>query len=91
MKKYWIGAFFAVSALAGCTAKINSALQLNGQPFVPTTCRSGQAFGFSGVEFTDQDGVRLRLLANADGTARRRSSKPAALRATRLDNAARWR
>ena len=68
MKKYWIAVCFAVFLLTGCTAKINSTLQLNGQPFVPTGCRSGQAFGFSGVEFTDKDGVRLRLLANADGT-----------------------
>ena len=68
MKKYWIAVCFAVFLLTGCTAKINSTLQLNGQPFVPTGCRSGQAFGFSGVEFTNREGVRLRLLANADGT-----------------------
>jgi len=31
-------------------------------------CRSGQAFGFSGIELSDASGNRLRLLANADGT-----------------------
>ena len=68
MKKYWIFMSFVLFALVGCTAKINSGLKINGQSYAPTVCRSGQAFGFSGVEFTDADGVRLRLLANANGT-----------------------
>jgi hypothetical protein len=41
---------------------------VDGAPFTIKQCRSGQAFGFSGIELTDASGNRLRLLANADGT-----------------------
>jgi hypothetical protein len=56
-------------ALAACTPHFRGAVQVNGAPFSPAGCRSGQAFGFSGVEISDAGGRRLRLLANADGTA----------------------
>jgi hypothetical protein len=55
-------------ALAGCHAKVTGSLQVDGTTFAIAQCRSGQAFGFSGVEFTDATGRRLRLLANPDGT-----------------------
>jgi hypothetical protein len=56
---------FAMLVLVECTAKITGSLQVDGQTFAVTQCRSGQAFGFSGVEFTDAGGRRLRL---PDGT-----------------------
>ena len=52
----------------GCHAKITGSLEVDGTPFVVKQCRSGQAFGFSGIELTDSIGRRLRLLAGADGT-----------------------
>lgn len=55
-------------ALFGCTSKIAGKLEVDGAPFTIKQCRSGQAFGFSGIELTDASGNRLRLLANADGT-----------------------
>lgn len=55
--------------LAACTAKITGDLQVDGTSFNIVQCRSGQAFGFSGVEFADQGGRRLRLLMSADGSA----------------------
>lgn len=59
---------FALLALGGCHAKITGTLQVDGTTFAVQQCRSGQAFGFAGIEFTDATGRRLRLLANPDGT-----------------------
>ncbi|HYG82222.1 MAG TPA: hypothetical protein VD861_17610 [Pyrinomonadaceae bacterium] len=55
-------------ALVSCTSKVTGTLEVDGSPFEVKECRSGQAFGFSGIELTDAAGRRLRLLANADGT-----------------------
>ncbi|HEY6328337.1 MAG TPA: hypothetical protein VI756_03295 [Blastocatellia bacterium] len=52
----------------GCQSKITGSLQVDGAPFAVQQCRSGQAFGFSGIELRDSNGRRLRLLASADGT-----------------------
>ena len=56
-------------ALAGCRSKVSGALEVDGTPFVPRVCRSGQAFGFYGIELTDETNRRLRLFTNPDGTA----------------------
>jgi hypothetical protein len=58
----------ALLALVGCHAKVTGTLQVDGTTFAVAQCRSGQAFGFSGIELTDATGRRLRLLANPDGT-----------------------
>jgi hypothetical protein len=58
----------AALALAGCTAHVTSALRIDGAPFTPTTCLSGEGRGFSGIELGDADGRRLRLGTNLDGT-----------------------
>jgi hypothetical protein len=55
-------------SLAGCTSKVTGRLEVDGSPFAVEECRSGQAFGFSGIELKDATGRRLRLLANGDGT-----------------------
>ena len=55
-------------ALVSCQSKVTGTLEVDGSHFAVQQCRSGQAFGFSGVELTDASGNRLRLLANADGT-----------------------
>jgi hypothetical protein len=55
-------------ALVGCQSKVSGTLEVDGSPFAIKQCRSGQAFGFSGIELTDATGQRLRLLSNADGT-----------------------
>ncbi|HKV40219.1 MAG TPA: hypothetical protein VJX67_13480 [Blastocatellia bacterium] len=52
----------------GCQSKVTGTLQVDGAAFAVKQCRSGQAFGFSGIELRDTTGRRLRLLANADGT-----------------------
>jgi hypothetical protein len=65
-----IAAFILLAALsiAGCQSKVTGTMEVDGSSFAVQQCRSGQAFGFSGIELTDATGRRLRLLANADGT-----------------------
>lgn len=54
---------------AGCTPMLNASLRVDGQPFIPTACRSGEAFGFPGVDLLDASGRRLRLVQRPDGLA----------------------
>lgn len=58
----------AALVFGSCTAHVTSAVQIDGAPFQASTCRSGQANGFSGVELADQYGRRLRLAQNLNGT-----------------------
>ncbi len=68
MRKFAVLICLAAVALAGCTSKVTGTLEVDGSPFAVEECRSGQAFGFSGIELKDATGRRLRLLANGDGT-----------------------
>ena len=68
MRRFAILLCVSAIALLSCTSKITGTLQVDGSPFAIKQCRSGQAFGFSGIELTDASGKRLRVLANADGT-----------------------
>ena len=56
-------------ALSACEAKLAGTVMVDERPFVLASCRSGQAYGFSGVELTAQDGRRLRLQPLASGHA----------------------
>ena len=56
-------------AMVGCQSKVSGTLEVDGTPFVPRVCRSGQAFGFYGIELTDETNRRLRLFTNPEGTA----------------------
>ena len=68
MRKFAVLTCLAALALVGCTSKVTGTLEVDGSPFAVAECRSGQAFGFSGIELKDAGGRRLRLLANGDGT-----------------------
>lgn len=68
MQKTRLSICLILPILAGCHAKVTGNLQVDGATFGVEQCRSGQAFGFSGIELTDASGRRLRLLARADGT-----------------------
>ncbi len=68
MRKFALFVCLGQVALVGCHAKVAGNLQVDGTNFAVAQCRSGQALGFSGIELTDTNGRRLRLLANADGT-----------------------
>ncbi len=49
---------------AACTNKLGGDVQLDGVAWMPTHCRSGVAYGFSGVQFEDAGGRRLRVVAD---------------------------
>lgn len=68
MRKLVVVICLAALVLLGCQSKVTGTLEVDGSSFAVQECRSGQAFGFSGIELTDATGRRLRLLANADGT-----------------------
>lgn len=51
-----------LSTTTGCTAELTSALKVDGESFVPTSCRSGQLNSFSGVDLVDDQGRTLRLV-----------------------------
>ena len=68
MRKFAVLVCLTALALAGCTSKVTGTLEVDGSPFAVEECRSGQAFGFSGIELKDKTGRRLRLRANGDGT-----------------------
>ena len=69
MRKFTVLISLITVAIVGCHAKITGTLQVDGSAFAVSGCRSGQAFGFSGIELTDANGRRLRIFANADGTS----------------------
>ena len=54
-------------ALVACTNKLTGELDVKGEKFVPESCRSGQALGFSGVELSAKDGRRVRIAQTAAG------------------------
>lgn len=66
MRTCIVVAFLALGA--GCKAKLGGDLTVDGKPFTLDSCRSGQAFGFSGVDLLDPDGKKLRLVVNPNGT-----------------------
>jgi hypothetical protein len=60
-------AIAAAVLLGACTAHVTSALKVDGAPFTPTTCVSGEGRGFPGIELGDAQGRRLRLATNLEG------------------------
>jgi hypothetical protein len=64
MKRWGIGIAMLVVA---CSAKLDSNITVDGTPFKSSSCRSGQAYGFTGVELTGADGRKLRLATRPDG------------------------
>src|SRR5262249_30851501 len=55
-------------AMIGCTPRIVGTLEVDGSTFAIKGCRSGHAFGFSGL--ADEMGRRLRLLRAREGRGR---------------------
>ncbi|WP_428268730.1 hypothetical protein [Haliangium sp.] len=58
--RYIILAAFALSAF-GCTNELEGSLTVDGEPFELSSCRSGEIYGFVGVEFVSAADARLRL------------------------------
>lgn len=67
----WLAASLIAVSAAGCgacTAEVSGELMVDHAEFKVSNCRSGQAFGFSGIELHHEDGRRVRLLSLADGS-----------------------
>ncbi len=45
-------------------------LSLDGKPFRPQSCSAGTAAGFLGFELTGEDGARLRITSELDGSSK---------------------
>lgn len=58
-----------VLPLAGCVAKLEGSIDLDGKTFRATSCRSLAPMGFQGVELEAADGARLRVAEHANGDA----------------------
>lgn len=71
MKKVGIALVsLALAAVVGaCSNRLTGSLVIDGTPFVPTACRSGQARGFSGVELTSSDARVVRLVTTPTSQA----------------------
>jgi hypothetical protein len=61
-----ISALFLVIAIAvvatACKSELAGDVTIDGKKFVASDCRSGEAFGFAGVAFMNDEGTRLRLV-----------------------------
>jgi hypothetical protein len=69
MPRTLICLFILTAAFAGCKSKVIGNLEVDGTPFEVRECRSGQAFGYPGLQLIDAGGRRMRIFANPDGTA----------------------
>jgi hypothetical protein len=55
-------AALVIACAIGCSAELTAELKIDGQAFTPTSCRSGQANGFAGVDLIDDSGRTLRIV-----------------------------
>ena len=63
------GFVFVFGLAVACSSKTSGVLMIDGEKFSIDKCRSGQAFGFAGIQFNGDDGRRLRVFSVPDGTA----------------------
>lgn len=54
-------------ALLGCSNKLEGDIEVDGEEFELDSCRSGQVYGFVGVELEAEDGRRLRIVNTPTG------------------------
>lgn len=57
----WLTVLLPLLLTAACSGTATGILYIDGTPFVPTTCRSGETYRFVGVELTDENGKRVQL------------------------------
>ncbi len=72
MRRIFCGLIFydlILCGAGGCTPILHGAISVEGAPFSPTRCRTGEAYGWNGVELADERGYRLRLATGPSGAA----------------------
>jgi hypothetical protein len=62
MRRFLLLSAMLLLCLSACIAKLSSTLQVDGKPFTPSSCRSGQLNGFMGVDLVDDEGFTVRLV-----------------------------
>lgn len=55
--------------LAGCSNELKGSVTVDGEDFALASCRSGQVYGFVGVEVVSKDGAKLRVAQAPTGEA----------------------
>jgi hypothetical protein len=65
--RHLVLAFLVLAAAAGCSNKLSGSLDVDGKTFELDSCRSGQVYGFSGVELRSKAGDKIRLVQTPTG------------------------
>ncbi len=80
----FIGLVTVAGALLACRAKLSGSINIDSAGFTVDSCRSGQANmpKFSGVDFMDSAGRRVRFVALPSGSVRTFIFDPGAKRGT---------
>jgi hypothetical protein len=60
-------AFLLLLVTPACSNKLSGSLEVDGKKFELDSCRSGQVYGFSGVELRSKTGDKLRLVQTPTG------------------------
>ena len=61
--------FVALATIAGCSNKLSGDLTVDGNAFELDACRSGQVYGFRGVELSSKKAGKVRLAVAPTGEA----------------------
>ena len=54
-------------ALAACSNELKGEILVDGEAFVMDSCRSGQVYGFVGVEITSKTGSKIKIATKMSG------------------------
>lgn len=57
----------ASCSLFACSNELKGEISVDGKSFVLDSCRSGQVYGFAGVEVVSKEGAKLRLMQTPAG------------------------
>ena len=68
MKRIGIVIGLLAFLMVGCRSKVTGNLEVDGERFPVKLCRSGEAYGYYGIELVSEGDRRLRLFGNSDGT-----------------------
>lgn len=59
----------ATFSLSACSNELKGELSVDGKAFVLDSCRSGQVYGFAGVEVVSKESAKLRIMQAPTGEA----------------------
>jgi hypothetical protein len=66
-----LGKFFCVVLASGslfaCSNELKGEISVDGTSFVLDSCRSGEVYGFRGVEAVSKEGAKLRIMGTPAG------------------------